>query len=433
MRRTLALAALASLIAGVTTGCGANCAEIAARKQAITQRTAVAAGPHAQVVIPFARANQLLADVVRDPPVRAPIELPDLRPLPRPRAQLSALVRSVTLRPAPPNRLRFAIDLEIEDASEPITALAVIAEVTPELARTTTASELVAAFGPANLVDVRPELDADAVHKLTLALQRWVPAPFGQHLSAEMLEPIAGRLAEYLSGKAYDLLRATLLRRLGELTRLRVRLPALPIAKTAVTSSDAALTIDLTTDLPARGGLDLVHAARRSPDDIVVQISQSAAAELANWSIAHGQLPQRYTRDLEPRSDGDYRPWFDYLAADTGRPVKIHIFQETGGCSYFQVGLRYQIAVAGDKLEVNVLDRLVESADAGPALEAALWLKQLIQGAVDTSYRAAAHTRLAVGGRRLDARLLRATTVGDDLAFTLAVTAPPPAVSRAAR
>jgi hypothetical protein len=431
MRSALALAALAGLIAGVATGCGAQCAEVAARKQAVTRRTAVAAGPHAQVVIPFARANQLLADVVRDPPVRAPIEMPDLRPLPRPRAQLSALVRGVALQPAPANRLRFAIDLEIDDASEPITALAVIAEVTPELVRTTAASELVAGFGPDNLIGVRPALDADAVHKLTLALQRWVPAPFGQHLSTEMLEPLAGRLAEHLSGKAYDLLRATLLRRLGELTRLRIRLPALPIARTAVTSSDTALTVDLTTDLPARRGLDLAHAAPGAGDDIVVQISQSAAAELANWSIAHGQLPQRYTRDLEPRPDGDYRPWFDYLAADTRRPLKIHIFQETGGCSCFQVGLRYQLAVVGDKLEVAVHDRFVESAEAGPALEAALWLEQLIQGSVDASYRAAAHTRLAVGGHHLDARLLRATTVGDDLAFTLALTAAPPAVSRA--
>jgi hypothetical protein len=45
MRWTLALAVLA----GLAGGCGANCAEIAARKRALTERTAVAAGPHARV------------------------------------------------------------------------------------------------------------------------------------------------------------------------------------------------------------------------------------------------------------------------------------------------------------------------------------------------------------------------------------------------
>jgi hypothetical protein len=150
--------------------------------------------------------------------------------------------------------------------------------------------------------------------------------------------------------------------------------------------------------------------------EAVVQISQSTAAELANWSVARGHLPQHYTRSLEPRGDGEYSPLLDYVAGDR-RPVKIHIFQDRGGCSYFQVGLRYQIAIVDDRLTVDVRDRYVEEARAGAPLELALWLKQLIQGSVDRSYRAAARTRLTLGGRRFEARVVRAAVTDDELRF----------------
>src|SRR5262249_41350522 len=157
------------------------------------------------------------------------------------------------------------------------------------------------------------------------------------------------------------------------------------ITAIAVPPTSDTLTIDLTTDLPARSGL--IQGPPAS-DDVVVRLSASTAAEVANWSIDRGHLPQHYTRNLEPRLDGEYRPRFDYLAADHRRPVKIHIFQERGGCSYFQVGLALRVAVAGDKLDVAILDRIVESVDASAPVELALWLKQLVQGSIDSSRRA---------------------------------------------
>jgi hypothetical protein len=151
----------------------------------------------------------------------------------------------------------------------------------------------------------------------------------------------------------------------------------------------------------------------------VVRISGSTATELANWAIEHGDLPQRYTRSLEPTPGGEFRPRFDYLADDRARPVKIHVFQERGGCSYFQVGLRLALRIVDDKLEVSTLDQIVEQANASTAIGIALWLKQLIEGSVDRSQKAAAHTQLTVGGRRFTTRAVRAAVVGDELQFEL--------------
>ncbi|HEX2690736.1 MAG TPA: hypothetical protein VHN14_29170 [Kofleriaceae bacterium] len=75
--------------------------------------------------------------------------------------------------------------------------------------------------------------------------------------------------------------------------------------------------------------------------------------------------------------------------------------------------------IAGDKLEVSTLDQLVESANAPTVIEIALWLKQRIQGSVDRSRQAAAHTQLTVGGRTFTTRAVRAAVVDDELTFEL--------------
>jgi len=105
------------------------------------------------------------------------------------------------------------------------------------------------------------------------------------------------------------------------------------------------------------------------------------------------------------------------------------VFQERGGCSYFKVGLRLELRIIGDKLEVSMLDQLVESARASTVLEIALWLKQLIQGSIDRSRQAAAHTQLTVGGRTFTTRAVRAAVGNDELQFELrfASAAPPQA------
>lgn len=418
-------ALILAVLAGLAGGCGANCAKIAARKRALTERTTVAAGPHARVHVPFARANLVLAELVRDPALRRPLQVPSLGPLTLAAPELTAVARRVELRPAAADQLRFAIELEIDDADQPVTTLTAVTDVRPALVRTADGSELVAGFGPDNLRSVELELRDQDGRALVDAVARWLPPALRGSVPRAVLDVAARKLAEYLTGRAYDALRATLLRRLGEVTELRIRLPALPIAATRVSSTPDALTVDLTTDLPVRRGL--APGPGPASEEVVVQLSESTAAELTNWSIARGHLPQHYTRGLEPRADGDYRPYFDYFAEDRRRPVKIHVFQDRNGCAYFQVGLRFDLGLRGDQIEVAVHDRLVEAADASTALEVALWIKQLIQGSVDRSYRAAAHTELTIGGHRLATRVLGAAASDDDLAFTLALAPVPSA------
>ncbi len=437
-RRTLVLLAAASLV-----GCGSRCPEIASAKRALVERTAIAPGPHVQVRIPLERANAFLAELLRAQPLAVPIELPSIVPIALPIHELTAVAREVRLRPAGPDRVRFAMRIEIDDAAQPVTTLAIETEVKPTVVRDHGSTELIAGFGPENLIAVTPELGADSERALGDAVARWLPPVVRDRLPRGVLDRAARELATHLTGAAYKLLQTTLLRRLGEITRLRLQLPDLPIASVTLRSSEApleaqnvgqnvgqqagqkeaqqtapieVLTIDLTTDLPVRRGLT---AAAPAGDEVLVRISGSTATEIANWAIEHAYLPQRYTRSLEPKPDGEFRPRFDDLAEDRVRPVKVHVFQERGGCSYFQVGLRLELQIIGDKLEVSTLDQLVEFARASTVLEIALWLKQLIQGSIDRSRQAAAHVQLTVGGRTFTTRAVHAAVLDGELQFEL--------------
>ena len=403
------------LLLAIATGCGSHCADIAARKQALLARTASAPGPHVEIQLPLARANAFIAGLLQEQPLAVPLEVPKLGPIAIAIPALTATAVEVRILPAAPDRVRFAIRIAIAD-DHPITTINVETEVTPRLVREADGTELSAGFGPANLTAARPELGGDAKAAIVQALRRWVP----DAVPTIVLEAAADRFASHLIGEAYSALQRTLLRRLGDVTQLKIRLPELPIAKVALASTNTRLTIDLTTDLPVRRALAPIAAS----DQLSVRMSSSTATAVANWSIDHGRLPQHYTRGLEPKPDGEFRPYFDYVAEDARRPVKIHLFQERGGCSYFEVGFLLAVALDGDQLVVSALDRYVESADAGKVIDSLLWLKQLILGAVDSSKRAVAQTRLTIGSRSFTTRIVGASAAHDELAFQLRLDAP---------
>ncbi len=407
MRWLVALAVLA--------GCASRCKEVADARRALAAHAAVA-GPHAQIRIPFARANALVAELLRDEPLSVPIELPGLARLALPSHQLTAIAREVRLERGAPDRVRFAVRLDLVDGDQPVTTLALEIEVRPVV----TPTALVVGFGPDNLVALHPVLDPDARRTLAAALARWLPDSVRTRVPQVLLEGAVGELGEQVTGAAYELLQKNLLYRLGELTRVRVALPDLPIERVATASTDDALAIDLELALPVRAG---VAASAPTDDDIAVRISGSAVAEVANWAIANGHLPPWYTRDLEPKPEGEYRPYFDYRADDRVRPLKVHVVQERGGCSYFRVGLRPELAVVDDKLEIGMRDRYVERAVAGTLLELGLWFKQLVEGSIDSTKRAVARIELSVGHRQFATRVVRAAIVADELRLVLAVTA----------
>jgi hypothetical protein len=404
-------------LALVTTGCGSRCKEVNSARDALANRAPTAQrGTDVRVTVPFERANTLFAETLAAQPLTMALPAPSLGPIELSVPEIAATVREVRALPGAAGKIRFAISIEIRDAEAEVAKLAMVVEVEPELERTGETAALVIGFGPENLVSLKPELAPEAKQTLGGAVSRWVPTRLRDKLPQPLLDAAASKLGRHLTGGAYEVLRVTLLERLGELTRMHLRLPDVPIAKVDIRSTPALLVADIATDLPVRRGL---APARDDATEIGVAMSGSAVAELANWAIDHGHAPQWYTRSLTPSPSGEFRPRFDYVAEDRAHPFKVYAFQERGGCSYFRVGVRAQVALAGDTLTVTALDRDLEASAANPVIEAAAWVKYFLTGSIDRSKRVAAHTQLSVGGRALETRVVGAAIESDEVRFAL--------------
>lgn len=415
---------LKSLIALVlvASGCGSRCKEVHSARDALANRAPTAPrGTDVRVTIPFERANTLFAEALAARPLLMALPAPSLGPIELTIPEIIGTVREVRLLPGAAGKIRFAIRVEVTDAAAEVAMLAVIAEVEPRLERSHGTTALIIGFGPENLVSVKPELAPEAKSSLGGAVSRWVPERIRGKVPKLLLDAAASKLGKHLTGEAYEALRGTLLKKLGELTRLHLRLPDVPIAKVDIRSTTTLLVADLVTDLPVRRGL---APARDDATEVGVVMSGSTVAELSNWAIDHGHAPRWYTRSLTPSATGEFRPRFDYVAEDRGHPIKVYAFQDRGGCSYFRVGVRASIALAGDQLTVTALDRELEASAANPVIEAAAWVKYFLTGSIDRSKRVAAHTQLTVGGRALETRVVGATLVDDELRFALKLTAP---------
>ncbi len=402
---------------------------------------------------------------------------------------LSVVVKQVQVFPGPLDLLRLEVQLEIRDgvdaakrlelASAPdpgqlaelgelLLALSFVADVRPGLERgiilesslneeaaAAGLSELGVRFSLADVRDVRPSLPPGAQEALIGAVKRWLPRKVRDFYPDAFYPPMAERFGKHLVNATYQRLHQGLLSRLSKLTSFHLELPQLPVADAKLrtvewavaapaspasatrstasgsVSPSASLVVELFTTLPVRRGLAPLRpsdpaTALALAGDFAIQLSPSATAELANWSIARGLAPRWYTRGLSPNPAGELRPRFDHLADDPAHPFQIYAFQERGGCSYFRVGVRAAVAMDGEQLQTTILDRSLEAARASPLLEVAGWVKYALFGSVDQSRRLAAATRLTLGERVFDAAVTGASLAPDELRFSLKLAAAMP-------
>ncbi|MBL8622076.1 MAG: hypothetical protein JNK64_12260 [Myxococcales bacterium] len=427
--RPLLIALLATTVA--LAGCGSRCADVRAARATLAARpVATAPSPDVRVTVPLARANAVIAELLARTPWTAPLALPELGPLalvvP---GGLRARLDQVALRPGAPGHVQVAVTLAIADDDATIATLALEVALAPEIERAH--GDVALAFGirPADLLAITPTLGPDAAAALGAAIERWLPPPARGRVPAMLRDAAASRLATYLTGAAYRGLHDLLLVRLGEVTRLRLQLPDVPVADVAIRSltDPAALLVEIHTGLPIRRGLGAPAAPR---DDLAVAVAASTVAELANRAIASGLAPRWYDRSLTPTPSGAFRPRFDYVAEEPGHPWKVHVLQERDGCSYFRVGVRVAIALEGDQLRATALDRELERAIASPVISAAAWVKYLVVGSLDRTRRRVAHVQLTIAGQPLTTRLTQVALVDGELHAALDVAlaaAPAPA------
>lgn len=424
MRTAVALIT-ALAVAFAASGCGGPCKQVKREWAAVRAARPAAAEPHIRVQVPYAVANRLITDVLGEE-IAVPFELGALGLLAPYVASLRAVVRDVALEPGPPGKVRFTLRVELHDAAGLLIALRAHADVAPEIETGADGRPPAITLGlrADQLARLEPELGPRAAEVLGTALLARVPADVGARVPKFVVDRAAAKVVEELVERGHVLLRDTLLVRLGDLTRLRFELPPIPIARIALTSMDgpvSALELAIVTSLPVRAG---VADATPAAGAIAVHVSGSAAAELGNWGIAEGHLPQRYTRKLEPAADGPYTPHFDWRADVPARPLLVHMFALRGkGCAHFAAAARPHVEVKGGKVHAHLENRRMEHAVGPPLLELLAGVNGIFQRSVSKTKSAAAQTKVTVGGHDVHAELVGAEITADDIhaSFTLSI------------
>lgn len=385
-------ASIAAFVATGATGCGGPCKDVAVVRAQLEDRPTVAAvEPHARVRVPYAAANRAIAEALVEP-VSTPVPLGRLGALRRVYGDVEAVLRSVRLGPAGPGRVRIDVTIELRGRGGTLVVFDAHTEVAPVLEREDDDAFLTIAIDPRRVEGMEIEL--------------------GPRFTSSLRALLAARAVEELSEEAWKVVRAKVLPRVGQLTRMRVRLPDVPVDRVDVTSLDGpvpALDLTITTTLPVREGLRVVPGIETlDPDAVDVRLAGSTVAELANWAIATGRAPQRYTRKLKPAKDGDFVPLLDWRPGHE-RPLVVSVFQIARGCSCFSAGVRARVEVRGDDIVGTIEERRLELALGPTHIEALAWLKDVVDRSVQRSRTAAAHTRLTVGDRVIGARLVDAS------------------------
>jgi len=418
-RPALAVAAAAAAIALLGTACAGRCRVIAAERRALEEPpAAVTSAPHARVQIPFPIANRLIADALQPPP-ELPVPLGRLGPLAPIIGEVRAIPREVTLGPAAtPGRVRASVRVELADRTGPLLAVRATGDVAPILERAGEDGRLTLALDAAQLSRLEPELGPRAAEQLGALLLARLPEAVRDRTPRFVVDRVATAVVEEAIDHGYRLLRGTLLPRLRDRTRLRVELPDVPIARVELGTSPDALALDIFTTLPVRAG---VAPAPPEPDAILVQIAGDTATRAANWGIAHGALPPRYTRALKPARDGAYVPHFEWRAGDRARPLVVHMFRVDGGCAHFAVGVQPRVEVVDGRVRAWTDNRQLEHADGPLVLELLARTKALVERSTSSKKQGPGSVRFAVGDREVTTRLLRAAVVGDELRAAMAI------------
>ena len=448
------LATAASLVLGclvpvAISGCGHTCDRITAIHAAMLGdaakdrvRSGQADLPHAEIIIPHALANALLAEIVAAENQQLTVRLPSLGSLgeaiPELAAttwfpELSVTARGVRLVPAPAGRAGLAVDVELTGPDGVLATAELTVDSAPVLERQPASerAELRIGIEADSLRGIVPRLGPGGARAVATLVHGKLPATVRQRVSLAALQPVIERGLTRILTESYDLIRTHVLDRLGELTRLRIGLPSLPIARVDVRTRarPGALVLGLYFQLGAGqdAGHGLVERGEIDPamlGRIEFRLTGQAMTGSANWGIAHGLLPARYDRQLEPDRNGAYVPVFGWRGGSP-RPLELHVFRLSSPCACIFLTAHAELAVRGNELEVLVTDRHVERVEGSSAVKLGVWLDALWRQNFRASKKHAAETVLTIGTRHLVTRVGTAELQGDELRFGLDVTVAP--------
>jgi hypothetical protein len=393
--------ALVLIAALSSSACAPMCQEMAADRKAFFGHRATSASPHATIFVPFDLANRLMSKRLGEvQPIGSPISLP---------GKVGELIGSVrlfprrlVLRPAPDDRLGLRMDIEVLQREKPLFTVTLDVEARPEVDASKGLLEV--GLRADDLKSVTATLGPDATDALAAVLRARLPSVASSVLSQDQVAAIVKSgtdlLAERLGGL---LIPSGLLAPLGELTRLGVEIPIVPVSRLtfrSVGDEKGGLLVGVFTALPVGAGVSLTDAWLESTGALRLRLSGDALAQLGNWALVTGRLPRRYDKKMRPKEDGELTPGLRWASGP--RPLQIFAWRVKKPCLRARIGSSPLVSLAEGRLVVGIDEGVVEEVRGAALVRARVWTQRIGADAIRFSKKVVSSARVSIAGIPVD-------------------------------
>ncbi len=400
----------------VQVGCGSTCDRIGKDREQFLVRQGTNTDTHIELTIPFAVANQLVEPhVSKVKPID--IALPGLGKLASYFGALSIAPTRVTIEAAGADRLGFHLDFDVQRNGLRVFAMYLDSEVRPEF--DIEARKVVVGFTPEVLEKARPGLSGDAKRDLSEAIYSQIPSPVRLLIPHSTVDSAVDSALERLLDSFYDWTKGRMLPMMSAMSRMEISLPNVPLAAARISSTTdngGYLRLEMTTSLPVNKGVTGSRAgiSELSRNNITFRTSGSVAAELVNWSMTKGKVPERYDAKGKAKKDGELRAGLDWIADDE-RPIKIYLWDLEKPCMRLTISAKPSIAVVGDNVEIKTQNMKTDDVEASAFTKVGVWFHLLWKDAMNVNKKSPARMKTTVAGKEMEAIVKKAAIERDEL------------------
>ncbi len=398
------------------TGCASACKNVKSSRQAFVERKAAHPGPHMTISIPNQEIDRLIAPEVQKLGGTS-VKLPSVAGISL--GKVGLRVEKVSVRQAPPGKLGFTVRVVLGSGPVRVMTVDLDAVVQPKI--DLQAGTVEATLTGKDIAAVRPRLDKQGSKELVDYAWKQLPSAARQLTSRKQLEQVVAGLSDEIMGDAAEVLRRELAGDIGEIASVELDLPDLPLKQIAVTSGPKDVRLAVTSTLPIRAGVpaDTTPLEGFHPREVQVRMSGSAAAELGNWAMREGEIPERWGMDGSPDPGGPLVAGLDW--APGPRPLKVHLWATEDDCAHVTLGATPRIEAKGDALELATSDAQIEDVEGSAKVRAGIWFSGLGRQSFEVIEETAAHFDLEIAGQALRTRIHTAELRGNEVVLGLAL------------
>ena len=397
-------------------GCGPSCQQIIKDHQRFEARTQHSQGPHIALSVPMARISLPLQKqlVTLEPP--SP-KIAGLDTLTKSLGALRLVLNRLALAPMKENGVGIEAELSVRYGKETLAdmklAVALRYELDPQNKR------LSLRLHADDIQKSVPVLMAGAKKKIQKLVKKQLgkAAKFG---GKRLVRRAVDRVVSALMKQVVPLAQKQLMPHIAKLTRFDLALPDIPIAAVQIASTGAnnqRLQVAIQTSLPVTDTLadTAPLSAKDERNAMILRLTGSTLAEIANWALRTGKVPSRFTATGKPTADGAFRPGMGW--ADDERPLKVLVWRTETPCCRIRLGAKPQLRLKAGKLTVGVENGVIEDVQGPAIVKLGAWLFTLWADAIRVTKDLAAKTEFSVLGQRIQVELHHAQLHGGDIVF----------------